>query len=53
MKDVISRHNTVYEYLKENIFAFVKKEFSGSQIIAKYKYFIDECMNRDNNEKRE
>jgi glycosyltransferase involved in cell wall biosynthesis len=52
MKDVILRHNTVYEDLKENISAFVKKEFSGGQIITKYKFFLDKCMNRDNNEKR-
>ncbi len=47
MREVILKHNANYENMRQNIMAFVKKEYSMSQIISMYKAFLDECISRE------
>lgn len=51
MREVILNHNANYAKLKQNIAAFVKKEYSINHILSKYKAFLDDCISRTSNEK--
>lgn len=49
MREVILNHGAIYQTLKNNITALIKKEYSITSIVFKYKTFLDECIARNRN----
>jgi glycosyltransferase involved in cell wall biosynthesis len=50
MREVVANHGANYQNIKNNISAIVKKEYSITSILSKYKLFLNECIWRNSNE---
>ena len=44
MRDVVCRHEAIYDSLKKNVREYVNKEFSMEEIVALYRGFLDEAL---------
>lgn len=53
MEKVTLTHHLKYQELQDNISVFVKKEFSMDEILKKYKFFLDDCLNINSNNRND